>query len=273
MERDGKDSFTLSPNYNLGGFDLETGGRITIGSVPNCVEGFEASFTGLLQWDMASALVAPGGGIVTVLTPAGTLIATDLSAFNDTVVASSQAYQAEYWSVEASKSLISWDYAKLLYGIRYSEYDEDYVHYSLNNAGQTGLLASSVKNRLVGIQGGLDLLYPISRHGFTDFRSRIGACVNFAESEFGVINDTTFLIANSDDEAGLAAIAELGAGVRYQVGQMLAVRAGVELWYLTGIAAANEQFASVLAPTTGGDVVSNDDFLVTGISVGAELRY
>jgi hypothetical protein len=169
--------------------------------------------------------------------------------------------------------LISWDFAKLLYGLRYAEYDEDYAYFSRNNAGQTGLLASSVQNRLIGIQGGLDLLYPISRHAFTDFRSRIGAFVNFADTDFGVINDGSFLIANSDSEEDLSAIIEIGAGVRYQLGQMLAVRAGVELCYLSGIAAANEQFSTLLTPTTGRDVVANDDFLITGISLGAELRY
>ena len=273
MDRDGKESFTLSPNYNLSGFDQELGGRITVGSVPNCVDGFEASFTGVLEWDSAGALVAPGAGILTFLTTSAPLAATDLSAFNDTVIASSQRYEAKYWSVEANKSLISWDFAKLLYGLRFAQYDEDYFYTSQNNAGESGFLASTTDNSLIGVQGGLDLLYPISRHAFTDFRSRIGAFVNFADTDFGVINDGALVVANGDSEEDVAALIEIGGGIRYQLGELLAVRAGVEAWYLTGIAAANRQFGRVIAPQTGRDVSNGDDFLITGFVIGAELRY
>ncbi len=36
----------------------------------------------------------------------------------------------------------------------------------------------------------------------------------------------------------LAGVFEVGSGIRYQLGQMLSVRAGVELWYLDGMATA-----------------------------------
>lgn len=273
MERDGKETFTLSPNYNLGGFEHEWASRITIGSVPNCVDGYEVGFTGFFEWDMAGTLAAPGAGILTTLTAGPPLVATDLSAFNDTVVASGQLYEAEYWSFEANRTMMGWDFAKLLYGVRYAQYDEQFFYATRNNANEVGFLASTTDNDLIGIQGGLDLLYPVSRHAFADFRSRIGGFLNLVDTSFGVSNDGTVLVANTDSEEDFAAIIEIGGGIRYQVGQMLAVRAGAEAWYFTGIAAANNQFGNVITPSSGRGVRNGDDFLVTGVSVGAELRY
>jgi hypothetical protein len=273
MKRDGTDSFTVTEGVRFNGLDSELGGRFTIGRIPNCVDGYEASFTGVFQWDAAAALDSPGGGIPSRLVPGGSLLAADLSAFTDNVVSSSQFFEAEYWSVEANKLAMGWDYAKLLYGIRFAEVDEEYLHRTRNNAGEVGLLTSGIKSRLVGIQGGLDLLYPVGRHTFTDFRSRIGGFINFAEADVAVINDGTFVVARHEEDQALAGIIEIGAGVRYQLGQMLAIRGGVELWYLTGNGSALDQFRNVVTATSGVGVDQRDNFLVTGVSVGAELRY
>jgi hypothetical protein len=51
------------------------------------------------------------------------------------------------------------------------------------------------------------------------------------------------------------------------------MRAGVELWYLTGVAAAGEQFATVVSPLSGRETVIGEDFLIGGFSLGAEFRY
>jgi hypothetical protein len=273
MERDGADSFTVTEGTRLNGFDSEPGGRFTIGRIPNCVDGYEVSFTGVFQWNAAAALDSPGGGIPSRLVPGGSLLAADLSAFTDNVVSSSQFFEAEYWSVEANKLAMGWDYAKLLYGIRFAEVDEEYLHRTRNNAGEVGLLTSGIKSRLVGIQGGLDLLYPVGRHTFTDFRSRIGGFINFAEADVAVINDGTFVVARHEEDEAFAGIIEIGAGVRYQIGRMLAIRGGVELWYLTGNGSALDQFRNMVSASSGVGVDQSDNFLVTGISVGAELRY
>lgn len=273
MERDGADSLTVTEGTRLSGLDSELGGRFTIGRIPNCVDGYEVSFLGVFQWDASAAVVAPGGGIPSLLVPGGSLLAADLSAFTDNVVAASHSFEAEYWSVEANKLAMGWDYAKLLYGVRYAEVDEEYVHQTLNAAGEVGLLGSSITSRLVGIQGGLDLLYPVGRHTFTDFRSRIGGFINFAEADVAVINDGTFVVARREKDEALAGLIEIGAGVRYQLGQMLAIRGGVELWYLTGNGSALDQFRNVITATSGVGVDQGDDFLVTGFAVGAELRY
>ncbi len=191
------------------------------------------------------------------------------------MTASAQTFRAEYWSVEASKTLVGWDIAKLLYGLRYIDYDERFSYVS-QNATQNGSLRSSVDNRMLGVQLGLDLLYPISKHAYTDFRGRLGGFVNFAESDVRFVNNgaVVSLVSNFDDKNNLAGVIDLGGGLRYQLGQMLSVRAGVELWYMTHVASANDQLSYVVSPTTTGRSLRNkSEVLFTGISLGAELRY
>lgn len=273
MERDGKERFSLSPDYIPGGFDYETAGRVTLGIVPDCVHGYEVSYTGRFLWDTAARVSDPAGNLRSFLVPVAPFVPADLSAFNDTVVDSAQAYGAKLWSVEANKTFIGWDVAKVLYGVRYTDYDESYAFISQNNAGEVGLLASTTESRMFGVQAGLDLLYPISRFGYADFRSRIGGLINFAESDFALINDGTFLALSSDDDTKIAGVIEFGGGVRYYLGQLLSVRLGAELFYYKNVAEVSDQFTNQISLQTGRNTSVRGDFFAAGASVGAELRW
>ena len=273
MDHDRSRRFSLSPSFNLDQFDNELGGRVTLGMVEDCVHGYEVGFTGVLQWEANSTLVDVGGNIGTFLTPGTSLVTTDLSAFNDSVILASQSVRADYWSVEANRTFLGWDVAKMLAGLRYIDYRETY-NYTSQNSTEVGSLNSDVNNRLIGIHGGLDLLFPISEHGYTDFRSRIGVFANFAESDVIMFNDGTALIANFDDAVELAGVFEIGSGIRYQLGESLSVRFGTELWYLTGVATAGGQFSSVVSPlSTGISTNADSDVVMYGIVAGSELRY
>lgn len=272
MERDGDENFSLSPNFRMNGFDDEYGGRITIGRVPDCVHGYEISYTGQFEWDMAGSASDPGAGIGTFLAAGAPLAPANLSAFSNATF-QSQSYQAKYWSAEANKTLMGWDMAKLLLGVRYIEYDEEF-NYLSQNATAAGLVRSDVDNQMYGVQVGMDLLYPISKHGYTDFRTRLGAFVNSADSGLQVFNAGFAQVGNFDDTTDIAGVFEVGGGVRYQLGQMLSLRAGAELWYLSGMATSAHQFrTNVISPTSGSRVRANDDILITGVSVGAQLKY
>ncbi len=273
MDRDGDGRYSLSPSFSMGGFDTELAGRLTIGSVPDCVNGWELSFAGPLRWNMAGGLVNVGGNIQTFLLPGANLIATDLSAFNDTATSSAQSYRAEFWNVEANRTLMGWDVAKLICGVRYINYDERFSYFS-QNATESGLLRSTTDNQMYGLHTGMDLLYPISRHAYTDFRARFGAFANFVDSNVRLVNNGVTHIANSDDTNKLSGIVEIGGGLRYQLGPSLSVRAGAELWYLTRVATANDQFTNVVSPLTSGQSVrSSDDVIISGVSLGAEFRF
>lgn len=271
MERSGEERFSLSPNYALQGFQHEFGGRITVGAVPDCVHGWEATYTGEWEWDMSGATSGAAGSIATFLRAGLPLVSGDLSAFNTNVTSSSQTYTADYWNVELNKTLTGWEVAKLLLGFRYIDYDEDLTYNSVSTT-ETGSFASVVDNRMFGLQVGMDLLYPISRSGYTDFRFRLGGFINFFDTDIRLNNNGTNLISNFSEDEEFAGILEIGSGVRYQLGRYLTVRGGVELWYMAGVATANHQFVSLVTPSTGFNGRANDEVLVTGLTFGAEIR-
>lgn len=268
IERDGGDDRTTSADFQMNGFDYEWAGRYTFGRVPDCVHGCEISYTGLFQWDSRGE--AAGVGLNTLLTTQAPLGPANISAFNGATF-QSQDYEAEYWSVEANRTLMGWDVAKLLYGVRYMEYDEGYRYFSDTGAA-TGLLQSGVDNQLFGVQVGLDLLYPVSRCGYADFRGRVGGFLNSVDSEFRLINDGNLEVANFDDDEAFCGMIELSSGIRFRFGSW-SIRGGAELWYLSKVASAMDQFGSVIATTTGSRSRLDDDVLMTGLSLGAQLRY
>lgn len=272
MERDGDEGFTLSPNFLMSNFDQEWAGRVTIGSVPDCVNGYEISYTGHFEWDRFGLARDFGFGLGTLLTAGDPLTPANLTAFSN-ATEQTQTYSAEYWSVEANKTLMGWDVAKLLVGVRYIEYDEEFNYFS-QNATDVGLLRSAVDNQMYGLQGGMDLLYPVSKIGYTDFRTRVGAFINSVDSDFLVFNAGFPQVGNFDDSTDIAGLIEIGGGVRYQLGQMLSIRAGGELWYLLGMATSAHQFrTNVISPSTGRSVRTNDEVLIAGFTIGAEFKY
>ncbi|GAA5509857.1 hypothetical protein [Novipirellula caenicola] len=272
MELNSSDRATFSRNFALDEFDFEFAPRITVGSVPDCVHGWEATYVGPLEWDMAASLTSPTGGINTLLVPGDPIVAADLSTFNDSVF-QFQAYQAEYWSIEANKTLVGWEVAKILFGARYIDYDELYNYSSQDAGGNRGLLISDVENSLFGLQVGLDLLYPVSCHGSVDFRGRAGGYLNFAESDTRLFNAGTTVIANIDEDTELAGVFEVGAGYSYALGEMLTLRAGFEVWYVAGLATASDQISPVVNTNFGRSTQMDDDIFITGLTASAQFKF
>ena len=210
----------------------------------------------------------------------------------------------DYYSIDASKTYNGWEVAKLLIGGRYIDYSEDYNYagtmvttteqFPFGVAPPASTVTdteniqelSSVENRLVGLQVGMDLLYPIGRFAYTDMRFRAGAYANFAESDFAQQNvrtvatvdssgatpvtDRTDVInsSNSDDDVDIAGLFEFGSGIRYQVGELLSFRVGAEIWYLTNVASATD---NVINPS--GQIIIDEDIFFAGLSFGSELRW
>ncbi len=254
-------------------FDLVGGARFTIGSLPDCVHGCEATFVGVFDWERYGRQVDPAGGLVSVFSASDLLDVSALRPFNEGAVDQRQLWEAEYWSIEGNKTLVGWDLAKILFGFRYLEYNEAFEFRSLNLANEAGRLVSRVDNRLAGVQVGLDLLYPIGRNMFTDFRSRAGVYANFAESAVQLANSFDGnVIANFDESTELAGVIEVGSGYRFQLGEMLAIRAGFDFLYMPGIGKAPSQIPSLITPFIGRNVRAGDDVFMYGLSVGAELR-
>jgi hypothetical protein len=272
MEPDTKNRFSLSPNFTMGQYDFEFSPRLTVGSVPDCVHGYELTYVAPLEWARLGAASDAGGNINTVLTTDVPLSAADLTSFNGATF-QSQAYTAEYWGIEANSTLSGWDVAKLLIGARYISYEERYSYLS-QTASESGLLLSAIDNQLFGVQVGADLLYPISQYGYLDFRSRLIGFINSVDAGLHLVNDSATVLVGSDDKNRTGAALELGGGIRFQPGRSLSIRAGGELWYINGLATSSRQLRHGIVGTTTITATSvKDDILIAGATIGAELKY
>ncbi|MEM6363709.1 MAG: hypothetical protein AAF539_15655 [Planctomycetota bacterium] len=278
------DERTLSAQYRLDEPDFEPALRVTVGQVPDCINGIEASFTGLFQWETSRSLAINDGlnPRLTVLDGSLPAIVTleafglDTDPLNPPAVTNAdfhnQRREAEFWSAEVSRTMIAWDVAKFLIGGRFINYEDDF-QFGSENEGVTGFLSSNTLNRMVGAQVGLDVFNPTSRYCSTYFRGRAGVFLNLAEKELFLVNNNATIIEQAANEEDLAGMIELGSGVRFALGEMLTVRAGTELWYMTEIANATQQFSSEISPAFGSGINNRDEILFIGFTVGAELKF
>jgi hypothetical protein len=266
-------SFGSPAPFNLGDFDYELGVRVTVGTVPDCHSGFEASFIGPFSWSSTSSRNT--GGINSFLTPGNPIVAAQLTSFIDADVAV-QRYKADYMSFDLNRTLIGWDVVKLLYGFKYIQYEEDFRYFA-DGPGPVGVgvLGSSTDNYMVGGQVGIDMIYPVTCRLWSEFRGRGGVFANFAENRFQLSNDGsgTPEIFNEADKTKLAGMIELSGGMRYYLTNNFHIRGGGEMIYLTEVATALNQFDTVMAPSTGRNINVGDSIFLFGFSVGAELKF
>lgn len=269
MDLDGGDNRSLGDFYKKG-FCREYAGRFTFGCVQDCLRGCEISFTGPFQWDTYASVTDPSFGIESLIDPVLPLLPGDFSAFSDADF-QSETYQAEYWSGELNRTFVSGDMAKLLFGFRYIDYSEDFQFFSQNASG-TGLVQSQVDNQMYGLQLGLDLLYPICRRGYTDFRGRLAGFVDSVDSRFSADNLGSSVVLNLDDSTELAGLIELGGGFRYRLGNWT-LRAGGEFWYFANVATAPGNFNRQVSQSSGNLTDGGTNFYMLGLSLGAQLQY
>ncbi|MEP0346621.1 hypothetical protein, partial [Rhodopirellula bahusiensis] len=275
MRREGIDNFTVARDFALDDLDFEWAPRITVGMVPDCVNGIEVGFTGVLDWESDMSISAVDGlSTLLIEDPAqpGTLGTFGFNAA-DEADAQRQIYESRFWSVEMNRTMMAWDVAKLLIGGRYIDFEEDF-NYSTVNGANTGLLRNNAANRMIGLQVGADIYNPMGRFSSSYVRARAGGFLNIAEASVLVRNDASILANGSEESTELSGMFEFGTGVRYQLGELMAVRGGFEAWYLTGVATSEEQISSAtVTPTFGRALIADDDVFFIGLTFGAELKY
>lgn len=269
VDRDNADTDTISSRYGLSGFEMEMGTRITVGRMPNCFRGWEGTFTGIINWNSSGGLEAPIFLIQSNLEPVDPVSANDISAFNDATLQTAN-YDARYWSAELNRTYVGWEVAKMICGVRYIDFEEEYNVFS-QNANEDGSLYSDIDNRLIGLQVGMDLTYPILRKTYVDFRGRAGVYANFLDLDLAVINNNEWAAGINDQSVKAAGQFELGIGLRYEVNSKLSLKCGTELWYLSGIGTAYDQLDNGIM---GRDSVEGYDELVNAVfTYGADLRF
>lgn len=278
MKHNDLNSFGSPAPFNLGDFDYELGVRVTLGTVPDCHSGYEVSFLGPFRWDSSSQMTSAIDDINASLVPGLPIAVAGLSTFFDADRAA-QDLQAELMSFELNRTMIGWDVIKLLYGMRYIQYDEDFLYTSgrsvVGPPGDpgVGILASRTENHMIGGQVGIDLTYPVTCRVWSDLRARAGVFANFAENRFQVTNNNVLQIFNEADTTELAGMIEFGGGLRYYLTNNFHIRGGGELLYITEVATALDQFGPVMAPGTGRAINAGDSIFLFGFSVGAELKF
>jgi len=262
MTNDNLQTYAGPSPIGVSDYDYELGIRATIGTVPDCHNGYEATFVGPFEWESS----ASGGRGFNVSN-------LDLTAFD----AQFQRFEAELMSFELNRTLIGWEVIKLLYGVRYIQYDEEFLN-TATGPGVAGLLRSEVENRMIGGQIGAEMTFPVTCRLWTDFRGRAGAYANFAENDFQLRYSAPapvdeILILTGDDTTELAGVFELGGGLRYYVTNNFHIRAGAELWYIAGVASAVDQFGSIFSAGTGRRTEVDDDVFLYGVNAGVEWKF
>ncbi|MEZ6135159.1 MAG: hypothetical protein R3C53_09640 [Pirellulaceae bacterium] len=158
-------------------------------------------------------------------------------------------------------------------GVRYVDYQEDYLFSSTHPTNGNGLLVENVDNRLLGAQVGGDLIYPVSLRTNVGFRGKAGVYANFDERQTLVTNGGTLLINAGDNDVDIAGVIEGGIFANYQIVPSIRLTAGYEFWYLPGIATIPEQQPGLISPSSGTDVREEADLFLHGGSVGVQVLF
>lgn len=270
MRRGGDKYFSLSQNSYMPDFDYELGGRFTVGRLFNSVDGWEGVYTGPFKWNRQS-IVDGAGNLQSRLVANGGYTPAEINTFNN-ANRHIQAWESKLNSFELNRRWWSWDVLSTLIGVRYVDYNEDYVFQSITGGG-VGTYRNQVKNRMAGAQIGADLLYPVSLRTNMGFRGKAGVYANFDETSVHLQNGATTILNSGDNSVDLAGLIEMGVFANYQVVPSVRLTAGYEFWYMPGAVTLPGQNPQIINPSTGTRVENDDEVILHGGSVGVQVLF
>lgn len=270
LRREGDRRFTTSFGNFMPDFDYQFGSRITVGRLLDCTNGWEVSYAGPFDWQRQSS-VAAAGTLQSLLAPSGGYGAAQVTAFNNANV-HTQAYRAQMHSFEANRTWSVWDVVSTFVGMRFVDYEEDFLFISTGAAG-TGVLREGVDNQLLGAQIGAQVWYPVSLRANVGFRGKGGVYANFADRVTTMTNAGATILNSGDSDVDVAGLIELGWFGNYQIVPSIRLMAGYEFWYLPEIATIAEQRPTVITPTSGTVVNQGDDLFLHGASFGVQVLF
>jgi hypothetical protein len=255
-------SLTADDFVGLDEFEFQPGGRITLGRIRDCLDGFEIVYTGGLDWSQTSLITGDdlhaefGSDVL------------DVSTFHN-AQAQRQEYTSTFHSVELNRKWWGWDVISTTIGFRYLHIGEDYRFDSLNLTEGLGTFDIDTKNNLLGAQLGLDMYQPLGR-GTISMQSKAGIYGNYIEGNAGLVNAGVRQFAIGDEKGQLAFEAEMGFFAKFQVLPRVNIQAGYEFWYVYGVATPTAQrISTFLSQDDSFD--SEDDIFYHGGSIGAEV--
>lgn len=269
LEND-NDPFPFSSGFVSDTLDGELAGRITIGRMRDCASGYEAVFTGMPEWEeMQTATGA--GNLAFRLGTTAPFNAASLSTFYNADF-QSQAFSNQYTSLEVNRKTNGWDVISSVFGMKAIVYDEEFAFLTRNAANQFGQFNQSADNFLIGMHAGLDLRYPLGRRLMVGTRGRAGLYLNLSDVTTNLANNGTVLISHGNDDTDIAANIEYGIYSTYHLMPCLALKAGYEFWWMTGVASIDSNLQPLVSPNYGLSS-DKDEVLIHGALVGVEVIF
>jgi hypothetical protein len=269
FRREHDERFTLSQNMRIEPFDYEWAGRVTVGRMLDCVNGYEFSYAGPFKWSREGTL--NGTNLQSKLATAG-LPPSVISTFNDATY-HSQLYQARLNSFEANRRCWEWDIFSTLIGLRVIEYRESYGFASTNPIDGSGLYQDQVRNIMIGPQVGGDFMKPLGLRTLVGVKGKAALLANFNRNQLLLQNAGVNIVDAVDNDVDVAGLGEFGAYIKYSVTPSIRLNAGYEVWYLPGVATIPGQNLRYVTPETGAKVFANDELLLHGASFGAQILF
>ncbi len=275
LRREGDEHFSLSRNVFLPDFEYELGGdiggRYTVGWLENSVNGWEVSYVGPYDWQR-SATVAGAGSLQSQFFPTNGFTASEVSSFNNADL-HVQAYRAQLQSIELNRRWWEWDVVSTMIGIRFVDYEEDFLFSSVNGLAGNGLFVERTDNEMIGIQAGIEAMYPVTLRLNVGARAKGGVYANFTESQTFLDNAGLVVLNSGDTDVDVAGLIEVGYIATYSVTRSVRITGGYELWFLPGMATVPEQRAQVVTPSSGTTVLNDDEVVVHGGSIGLQVLF
>ena len=155
------DEITLFGDNSKGmdrlGFEL--GGRLTVGRLRDCTEGFEFVYIGPHEWVQSETRVGALDSLNSRFVGAG---GVNVSSFKF-AERQWQRYESKLHSFELSRKWWGWDVISTSFGLRYMYIGEEIRHVSVDDTDGTGRFLIGTENNLVGPQLGFELFKPCGR--------------------------------------------------------------------------------------------------------------
>lgn len=270
FRNDSSDHFTLSQNALMGPFDFEWAGRLTLGRVTDCVNGYEVVYAGPFRWSR-SGDPGPGVNYQSSLVPLG-VSPPDISAFNN-ATNHVQVHIARMNTYEVNRRWWAWDIFSTLIGLRVVDYRENFAFASLGSTSGNGpgVLLESTRNRMIGPQVGGELMQPVGLRTLVGVKGKGALLANFSHNNLDIISPLYNQTA-SDSEVDVAGLVEIGSYVKYSVTPSIRLTAGYEFWYLPEVATVRSQNPQFVSLTTN-KVRADDELFIHGASFGAQILY
>ena len=281
FNREGNKGVSYSTGFRLDDFSFEPGGRVVLGRQRDCLEGWELTFTGMFEWEVADerdhrAPFNDNNGspdFYTTLVP----VDVDASSFLGAPYQASR-FRSRFDSLELVTKRWGWDVVSCTSGIRYIDVKEEFELYSIATDESVGHLRMNTQNKSLGYQIGVDVYYPVGRWTM-EANLKGSANANLARGKFLLENggpwpDFGTLYGNDFTSVGFSGLVELGYHLNYQLSERMKLRAGYEAIFLYGMAAAVEQLRDgTLAVNTGTHAETERWIIYHGGTFGLEISW